>query len=106
MGTGFDVEAVEDTAGQRATLDLTGLARPQRHRTVIATLEALQPGTRLVIVNDHVPRGLKTQLERRYGDRLGWEDIELGEQRATVAMWLNEGPALRSAADLHAVRVS
>ena len=32
--------------GRRALLDLTRLPRPQRHRTVIASLEALEAGTR------------------------------------------------------------
>ena len=97
-----------DAAQEHATLDLRNLPRPQRHRTVIGALEALDAGTQLVIINDHVPHGLKAQLERRYGDRLGWNDIELGETLARVAMWLEplEGAdAARAAADFLQVRV-
>jgi uncharacterized protein (DUF2249 family)/quercetin dioxygenase-like cupin family protein len=74
----------------RALLDLTGLPRPQRHRTVIAALEALAHGTPLVIVNDHEPDALQRQLERRYGPRLGWDLRERSGDRAAVAIWLDE----------------
>ncbi|MGD9695624.1 MAG: DUF2249 domain-containing protein [Thermoleophilia bacterium] len=76
-----------------ALLDLTGLPRPQRHRLVIAALEALDAGSRLVIVNDHEPVGLRRQLERRYAERLGWEGRESAEARAVVAIWLTDPPA-------------
>ena len=75
---------------RRALLDLTGLPRPQRHRTVIATLEALERGTPLVIVNDHEPNALQRQLERRYGPLLGWDLRERSGERVAVAIWLDE----------------
>jgi uncharacterized protein (DUF2249 family)/quercetin dioxygenase-like cupin family protein len=84
---GEDTEASDEP---RALLDLTGLPRPQRHRTVIATLEALEPGTPLVIVNDHEPRALRRQLERRYGPHLGWELRERSGDRVAAAIWLDE----------------
>lgn len=109
MSTEADQDAsVAEAAQERATLDLRNLPRPQRHRTVIGALEALDAGTPLVIINDHVPHGLKTQLERRYGDRLGWDDLELGDTLARVAMWLGplEGAdTARAAADFLQVRV-
>jgi uncharacterized protein (DUF2249 family)/quercetin dioxygenase-like cupin family protein len=73
----------------RALLDLTQLPRPQRHRTVIAALEALDPGTRLVVVNDHEPDPLRRQLERRYDGRLGWDVSERSGDRVAVALWLD-----------------
>jgi len=77
---------------ERALLDLTGLPRPQRHKTVIAALEALRPGTPLVIVNDHEPAGLKRQLDRRYEARLGWDVRERTGDRVAVAIWLDHPP--------------
>lgn len=74
----------------RALLDLTALPWPQRHRTVVAALEALDPGTRLVIVNDHEPAPLRRQLERRDGARLGWEARERAPHRVTAAIWLDD----------------
>lgn len=74
----------------RALLDLRQLPRPQRHRTIIATLEALEQGVPLVVVNDHEPKVLQRQLERRYGARLGWELREHSSNRVAVAIWLNE----------------
>lgn len=76
----------------RALLDLTGLPRPQRHKTVIGALEALAPGTPLVIVNDHEPNGLARQLERRYGPLLGWDVRERSGDRVAVAIWLEAAP--------------
>lgn len=73
-----------------ALLDLTGLPRPQRHRTVVAALEALDAGTPLVVVSDHEPRALRRQLERRYGPRLGWDPRENSCDRVAVAIWLEE----------------
>ena len=107
MESGQDASEA-DAAREYATLDLRNLPRPQRHRTVIGALESLDSGTRLVIINDHVPHGLKAQLERRYGDRLGWDDLELGETLARVAMWLEplEGAdTVRAAAVFLKVRV-
>jgi uncharacterized protein (DUF2249 family)/quercetin dioxygenase-like cupin family protein len=74
----------------QALLDLRGLPRPQRHRTVIATLEALEHGTPLVVVSDHEPDALRRQLERRYGGRLGWDVRERSAGRVAVAVWLCE----------------
>lgn len=64
------------------------LPRRQRHRTVIASLEALEAGTPLVIVNDHEPVALERQLRRRYGPGLGWELRERSGDRVAVAIWL------------------
>ena len=87
-----------DVTEERAILDLTGLPRRQRHRTVIAALEALDPGTRLVVVNDHEPTGLRIQLQRLYGGRLGWEARGGAGERIVVALRLAEDPsAVRSA---------
>jgi uncharacterized protein (DUF2249 family) len=83
-------EGAEASREPRALLDLTGLPRPQRHRTVIAALEALAPTTPLVIVNDHEPNALRRQLERRYGPHLGWEVRERSGDRVAVAVWLDE----------------
>lgn len=77
-----------------AVLDLTGLQRPQRHAVVIGALEALRGGTPLVIVNDHEPKGLQRQLERRYDARLGWEVRERVGERFTVAIRLNDPPPI------------
>jgi uncharacterized protein (DUF2249 family) len=79
-------------AEERAILDLTGLPRPQRHRTVIAALEALDPGTRLVVVNDHEPTGLRIQLQRLYDGRVRWESRGGAGGRFVVALRLMPPP--------------
>src|SRR5688500_1371898 len=85
-----DVITERGAAEERAILDLTGLPRPQRHRTVMAALEALDPGTRLVVVNDHEATGLRIQLQRRYGGRLGWDARGGAGGRFVVALRLAE----------------
>ncbi|WP_217914832.1 DUF2249 domain-containing protein [Miltoncostaea marina] len=83
--------APDRAEGAEARLDLTSLPRPQRHRTVIATLEALDPLTPLVVVTDHEPAPLRAQLERRYGPRLRWDVRRRTPERVEVAIRL--GPA-------------
>jgi uncharacterized protein (DUF2249 family)/quercetin dioxygenase-like cupin family protein len=83
-------EGTEASDEPRALLDLMALPRPQRHRTVIAALEALESGTPLVVVNDHEPNALRRQLERRYGPNLGWEVRERSGDRVATAIWLDE----------------
>lgn len=92
--------ALGDDAASRpqALLDLTGLPRPQRHRTVIAALEALDARVPLVVVNDHEPAGLQRQLERRYEGRLGWEVRARTGDRVAVAIWLESPPRAGDAA--------
>jgi uncharacterized protein (DUF2249 family)/quercetin dioxygenase-like cupin family protein len=80
----------------QAVLDITGLPRRQRHGLVLGALEALTSGARLVVVNDHEPRGLEAQLQTRYGPRLGWDVRERTGDRVAVAIWLEE--AARTAA--------
>lgn len=43
-----------------------------------------------MILNDHEQRGLETQLQRRYGPRLGWDVRERTPERVAVAIWLEE----------------
>ena len=80
-----DVPA-DDLGGRHALLDLSRPPPPQRHRTVTASLEALEAGTPLVIVDDHEPVALERQLRRRYGPGLGWELGERSGDRVAVAI--------------------
>jgi uncharacterized protein (DUF2249 family) len=80
----------------RVLVDLTGLPRPQRHRVVIATLEVVDPGVSLLIVDDHEAGGLRALLQRRYGARLGWDDMGRSGDRVAVSIRLG-APAGRDA---------
>jgi uncharacterized protein (DUF2249 family) len=97
-------EVAETSERPCVLLDLRGLPRPQRHSTVVATLEALTSGTSLVIVDDHHPDALRRRLGRRHGGRLGWHVRERSDDRVAVDIWLNEpgrpglgpGPGVRT----------
>ena len=77
-------------AEARVLIDITGLPRPQRHRTVAATLEAMEPGVSLIVINDHDPTLLRRALERRHGARLAWERLGRSDDRVAVAVRLGE----------------
>lgn len=62
----------------RNILDVTTLAPHQKHATIFARIEALQPGESLTIHNDHDPVPLRYHLEAEYGPAYGWEYMEEG----------------------------
>lgn len=53
-------------------LDVRTLAPRQRHATIFAMLDALDPGHALVLVNDHDPRPLRYQLLAERPDGYDW----------------------------------
>jgi regulator of cell morphogenesis and NO signaling len=59
-------------------LDVTVLEPRQKHPTIFAYYDELQPGTSLIIHNDHDPKPLYYQLLGERGNVFQWEYIEKG----------------------------
>ena len=51
------------TATVTSTLDVRQIAPRERHSTIFACFDSLQPGQAMRLVNDHDPRPLRYQLE-------------------------------------------
>ncbi len=60
------------------TLDVRDMAPRERHPTIFARLEALDPGDILRLVNDHDPAPLRYQLLAEYPNMFNWEPEKQG----------------------------
>ena len=49
-----------------AIVDLRPMIPPERHATVFAAIEALAPGARFVLINDHAPIPLLKRIEQTW----------------------------------------
>jgi uncharacterized protein (DUF2249 family) len=66
--------------GDLELLDVRDLVPRERHPTIFATFEALQPGQSFQLVNDHDPKPLRYQFEAEMPDRFTWEYLEEGPE--------------------------
>jgi uncharacterized protein (DUF2249 family) len=61
------------------TIDIRLLgACVDRKAAVLAAFDALATGARLLVVNDHLPNGLRVHFEERRPGAFAWEVIEAG----------------------------
>jgi osmotically inducible protein OsmC len=76
----YEVGSVELLAAPRtgSELDVRPLPPAQRHQLIFSTLDELEAGTTVVLVNDHDPLPLRYQLEATRGDRFSWDYLESG----------------------------
>ncbi|MFZ0996161.1 MAG: DUF2249 domain-containing protein [Candidatus Dormiibacterota bacterium] len=76
----YEVSGVGMRAATQADgeLDVRPLAPAQRHQLIFSTIEELEVGTALTLVNDHDPLPLRYQLEATRGDRFSWDYLESG----------------------------
>jgi len=59
-------------------LDVRPLPPAQRHQLIFSTIEELEVGTALTLVNDHDPLPLRYQLDATRGERFSWDYLESG----------------------------
>ena len=70
-----------------AELDVRQIPPRDKHPTIFSTLDALKPGTALLLVNDHDPRPLRYQLEAEHPSAFDWQYLEQGPEvwRVSIA---------------------
>lgn len=63
------------------TIDIRQLgACADRKAHVLSVFDSLAPGERLVVVNDHLPNGLRKHFEELRAGRYGWTALEAGPE--------------------------
>jgi uncharacterized protein (DUF2249 family) len=71
-------ETTQSAAAEPIVLDVRTIPPYQRHPQIIGSVEQLEPGAEIQLVNDHDPVPLRGQLERLFGDSLVWEYLAKG----------------------------
>ena len=66
------------TQSYTETIDVRNLMPAQRHAKIFNLLDAMKPGTCLILVNDHDPKPLYYQLEAEYPKQFSWDYLESG----------------------------
>jgi len=67
-------------------VDLRPMIPPERHATVFAALDALDPGGTFVLINDHAPTPLLHRIEQTWPDRFTIEFLRDGPEVWQVAI--------------------
>ncbi|HZJ56962.1 MAG TPA: DUF2249 domain-containing protein [Clostridia bacterium] len=61
----------------------------EKHDTIFAAFEGLQPGQKMELTNDHDPKPLYYQMMAEYTDQFNWEYLEEGPEVWRVAIGKN-----------------
>ena len=61
---------------EEAVIDVRTVPKPERHPRIIEAYQSLEVGDGLILVNDHVPEGLRVEMVREFADAVGWEPLE------------------------------
>ena len=56
------------------------VAPPQRHPLIFNTFEALQPGEKFILINDHDPKPLYYQFSFERAGQFTWDYLESGPE--------------------------
>ena len=67
-------------AEKHRVLDVRLLPPREKHPTIFATFDALEPGTAFVILNDHDPVPLRYQFMAERGEGFTWHYLEQGPE--------------------------
>lgn len=69
---------------EEAVIDVRTLPKPERHPHIIKAYQQLEVGAGLILVNDHVPEGLRVEMIREFADAVGWEPLDSAEDAVRV----------------------
>lgn len=57
-------------------IDVREIPKPERHPLIIAAFDELEVGTGLILISDHEPQHLRTEMENEFAEALGWEALD------------------------------
>jgi uncharacterized protein (DUF2249 family) len=77
---------MSETTREPMQLDVRVIPPREKHPTIFHTFDALQPGERFILVNDHDPFPLRYQFEAERTGSYGWEYLERGPQLWRVSI--------------------
>lgn len=83
--------AATPSPNEPVVVDLRPMIPPERHATVFAALEALEPGATFVLINDHAPTPLLRQIEGAWPGQFKTEFLRDGPEVWQVAITLKPG---------------
>ncbi len=63
-----------------ATLDVRPLPPREKHQTIQRTFDQLEPGTAMLLINDHDPRPLYYEFQAERPGQFDWSYIESGPE--------------------------
>jgi uncharacterized protein (DUF2249 family) len=69
---------MSETVREPMQLDVRVIPPREKHPAIFQTFDALQPGERFVLVNDHDPFPLRYQFQAERTGEFGWEYLESG----------------------------
>lgn len=69
---------------EEPVIDVRTVPKPERHPRIIAAYRQLEVGAGLILVNDHVPEGLRLEMVGEFADAVGWEPLESAEGEVRV----------------------
>ena len=72
-----------------AIVDLRAMIPPERHATVFAALDALDPGATFVLINDHAPTPLLRRIEENWPEQFDTRFLIDGPEVWQVAITRN-----------------
>ena len=71
---------MSDQADAVMELDVREMTPRDRHPRNFADIDSLEPGTSLLLINDHDPKPLHYQLMAEREGQIGWTYIESGPE--------------------------
>ena len=60
------------------TLDVRDLTAPKRQPVILGTLDELEPGETVMLINDHDPEPLSYKLQSEHPGEYRWEYLQQG----------------------------
>lgn len=78
--------AITHETTEPAIVDLRPMMPPERHATVFAALEGLNPGETFVLINDHAPIPLLRRIGETWPDMFEHEYLRDGPEVWQVAI--------------------
>lgn len=72
--------SVQSEAHDSVTIDVREITPRERHPLIFQTFDDLEPGSSMLLVNDHDPKPLYYQLQAERTGEVEWTYLEVGPE--------------------------